>query len=118
MNRNGREIDGGQATIEVVGGAVVLVIAGLLGLQLLGAGYAAVMAGNAAEAAALAAANGRNARKAALDAVPGWPARAISVRAAGGRVRVELRPPSLFGMLGGRLAIVEHAMVRTPKRTL
>jgi pyrimidine deaminase RibD-like protein len=104
-----------QASVETVTGAVVLVCVGLIGLQILGAGYAAVMAGHAAEAAALAAANGRNARKAAADAVPGWPERALDVHSAGGSVRVTMHPPSLFGLLGHKLAIRADAAVRTPR---
>ena len=44
----------GQASVEVVASAGFLLLAGLIGLQLLGFGYAVVMADNAAEAAALA----------------------------------------------------------------
>lgn len=104
----------GQASVEVVGGAVALLIAGWVGFQLLGAGYAAVMCGHAVEAAALAAANGKDARAAAQAAVPGWPDRAIDVHRRGGRVRVTLRPPSLFGLLDHKLAITSEAAVRTP----
>ena len=104
----------GQASVEVIGGTVALLFTALIGFQLLGAGYAAVMAGHAAEAAALAVANGHDARGAAARAVPGWPAHALDVRRSGGRVRVTLRPPSLFHLLDGRLAISEQAAVRTP----
>lgn len=102
----------GQASVEVVGGTLALLLAGLVCFQLLAAGYAAVMAGHAAESAALAIANGHDARRAAARAVPGWPARAMEVQRSGGRVRVTLRPPTLFHALDGRLAITERAAVR------
>jgi hypothetical protein len=95
----------GQASLELLGGAIALFLTGLLALQLLGAGYAAVMADHAAEAAALALANGRPARPAAREAVPGWPEGAISVQARGGDVRVRLRPPSPLRFLRERLQV-------------
>ena len=70
----------GQASIELLGGAVAVLLAGFIGLQLLGAGYAAVMADHAAEAAALASLNGRSPEDAARSAVPGWPTIALDVQ--------------------------------------
>jgi len=102
----------GQASIELVGGALGLLAVALAGFQLLAAGYAAVMADHAAEAAALALANGREGRPAAQAAVPGWPARATRVRVDGGAVRVTLVPPSPLGFLRGRLAAHATATVR------
>lgn len=102
----------GQASVEVVAGAVAMLVAGLVALQLLGAGYAAVMADHATEAAALAVATGGDPRRAARSAVPGWPSRSLHVRHSGGHVRVTLVPPSLFGALGRRLSITSQADVR------
>ena len=80
-------------------------------MQLLAAGYGAVMADHAAEAAALALVNGRPPAQAAARAVPGWPSRAASVRVVGARVHVRLEPPSAFGFLRGRLASHGEAAV-------
>jgi hypothetical protein len=107
--------DRGQASVEVIAGAVAVLLAGLIGLQLLGAGYAAVMADHATESAALAIATGADPRRAARSAVPGWPAHSMRVRRRGGQVRVTLVPPSLFGALGRRLAITSEANVRPPR---
>ena len=102
--------DLGQASVELLAGAAVLLLVGLLAFQLLAIGYAAVMADHAAEAAALALANGRNARA----AVPGWPPGAASVRTSGGRVFVTLVPPSPLRVLRDRLAATGEAAVRLP----
>jgi hypothetical protein len=72
------------------------------------------MADHAAEAGALAIANGRPAGAAAKAAVPGWPDRAIRVTVRGDEVAVTLRPPSPFGFVRRRLQITGHAVVRGP----
>ena len=46
----------GQASVELLGAVPALLLLGLVAFQLLAVGYAAVLAGNAAEAGALAAA--------------------------------------------------------------
>jgi len=99
-----RSDDRGQASVELLGGAVVVVLAGLIGLQLLGAGYAAVMADQAAEAAGLAALNGRSPEAAARAAVPGWPDSAMDVSRHGDAVSVTLRTPSPLRILRRRLS--------------
>jgi hypothetical protein len=106
----------GQASVEVVGSAGFLLLAGLIGFQLLGFGYAAVMADNAAEAAALAIVNGRDPGAAAREALPAWPAGAVRVRAERGRVTVTLLPPSPLRLLRERLATTAEAVVREPPR--
>ena len=83
----------GQASVELVGTLGALALAALVAFQLLAAGYAAVMADHAAEAAALALANGREPGGAARAAIPGWPRSAVRVRSDGRRVAVELTPP-------------------------
>jgi hypothetical protein len=95
--------DSGQASVELLGGALAMLLAGLIGLQVLGAGYGAVMADHAAEAAALAIFNGRPPETAVRTAVPGWPDGAIGVDRTGDLVRVRLRAPSLLRSLRGRL---------------
>jgi hypothetical protein len=96
------------------GQASVAVVVSLLALQLLAAGYAAVMADHAAEAGALALANGRPAADAARSAVPGWPHGAAHVQVEGDTVRVTLEPPSPFAYLRGRLSATGRAVVRRP----
>jgi hypothetical protein len=91
-----------------------VLLAGLLALQLLGAGYAAVMADHAAEAAALALANGDRPGGAARAALPGWPHGATRVEVRGDAVAVTLRPPSVFGFLRRRLSVTGRAVVRRP----
>jgi hypothetical protein len=103
-----------QASVEVAAGALAVLLAALVSLQLLAAGYAAVMADHAAEAGALALANGKQVDAAAQAAVPGWPAGATRVAVRGEAVEVTLRPPSPFGFLRRRLAITGHAAVRRP----
>jgi hypothetical protein len=97
-----------------VGGALAVLLAGLLGFQLLAAGYAAVMADHAAEAAALALVNGRAAAPAAHAAVPGWPSSATRVRVRGETVRVTLFPPSPVPFLRGRLAATGEGTIHLP----
>jgi pyrimidine deaminase RibD-like protein len=102
----------GQASVELAASADVAVVVSLLALQLLAAGYAAVMADHAAEAGALALANGRPAADAARSAVPGWPHGAAHVQVEGDTVRVTLEPPSPFAYLRGRLSATGRAVVR------
>jgi hypothetical protein len=104
----------GQASVELVGGAVGLMLVALVAFQLLAAGYAVVMADHAAEAAALALVNGRTASDAALSAVPGWPRDAARVRTRGSRVYVTLVPPSPLRLLRDRLTVTGDAAVRLP----
>jgi hypothetical protein len=102
----------GQASIELIGGAVAVLLLGLIGFQLLAVGYAAVMADHAAEAAALAVANGADPAEAAAGAVPGWPRRGLRVRRDAGRLHLTLLAPSPLRFLRGRLAITSEAVVR------
>src|SRR5947208_1771104 len=70
----------GQASVELVGGLPALLVVGLVVLQLLAIGDAKVLAGDAAEAGALALAGGADAARAARDAVPGWSKAGMRVR--------------------------------------
>ena len=86
----------------------------LLGLalaQLLAVGYAAVLAGNAAEAGALALAARADAEASVRNALPGWSRAGASVRVAGGRVTVRLRPPSLMAAVARKLEVASTASV-------
>ena len=104
----------GQATVELAAGAVEVAFVALLVLQLLAAGYAAVMADHAAEAGALALANRRSVQDAARSAVPAWPEKATRVEIEGDAVRVTLAPPSPLPFLRRRLAVTGRAAVRRP----
>jgi hypothetical protein len=104
----------GQASIEFVAFAAALLLASLIAFQSLAAGYAAVMADHAAEAAALALVNRRPVAEAAADAVPGWPRSAMLVRRERGTVVVTLLPPSALRILRGRIAIRAEAAVLPP----
>ena len=105
----------GQASVELVAAGGALILIALVCLEALAVGYGAVMADHAAEAAALALANGRPPTEAARRAVPGWPGRAIRVRSGGGRVSVELIPPAPVPFLRRRLALTSDAAVRMPQ---
>lgn len=101
-----------QATVELVAALPALLLAGLLALQLLVAGYALTLADGAAEAGALALASGRPAVVAARDALPGWVEDDVSVSVEGGRVTVTLRPPSPIPALGRALSVASSAQAR------
>lgn len=105
----------GQASVELVAGLPLLVLAGLVALQLLAAGYAVTLADAAAEAGALALAAGQPPREAVRAALPGWARGRVSVTVEGGRVGVTLRPPSPFGSLAERLAVDSSAFARRPR---
>lgn len=64
--------ESGQASIELVAGLPALLLAALVALQLLAAGYALTIADGAAEAGALSLASGRPAEAAVRSALPGW----------------------------------------------
>jgi hypothetical protein len=104
----------GQAIVELLGALPALLVVGLVALQLLAVGYAAVLAGNAAEAGALALAGGANPGAGARDALPGWSRSRARVSVGGGRVRVGLRPPSPLRALGRRLEVHAEARVELP----
>ena len=102
----------GQATVELVAALPVLLLAALVALQLLAAGYAMTLADGAAEAGALALASGGSAAGAAREALPGWARDDVSIAVSGGTVSVRLRPPSPVPGLSKRLAISSSASAR------
>lgn len=106
----------GQATVELLAAIPVLLLAGLLALQLLAAGYALTLADAAAEAGALALAAGRPARSAVSEALPGWADDDSEVMVHGGEVTVRLRPPSPFPPLADRLVVTSSAFARKAER--
>lgn len=102
----------GQSTVELVAALPALLLAGLLALQLLAAGYALTLADGAAEAGALALAAGQPAGTAARAALPGWAANDVEVSVAGGRVSVRLEPPSPLPALADQLVVTSTAAAR------
>jgi hypothetical protein len=111
---DGRGTERGQASVELLAGVPALLLAGLMALQLLAVGYSVTLADGAAEAGALALAADRPARPAVRDALPGWADRRVVIEVRGGRVAVELRPPSPVRGLSERLAVGSSAWVRRP----
>ena len=101
----------GQATVELLGGLPLVLGLGLAMCQLLAAGYSALLAGNAAEAGALALAARADAHASARRALPGWSRARAEVRVRGGRVTVRLRPPSLLPGVGHALETASTASV-------
>jgi Flp pilus assembly protein TadG len=101
----------GQATVELLGAVPALLLLGLVSFQILAVGYAAVLAGNAAEAGALAAAGGADAREAARAAVPGWQRARMQVDVDTDRIRVHMRPPSPLNRVEKVLEVAASAEV-------
>jgi hypothetical protein len=104
----------GQASVETIALVPALVLVGLGILQLLALGYASVLAGNAAEAGALALAAGGDARAGVRDALPGWSKARARIDVDGGRVEVHLRPPSPIRALAKELEVSANATVEAP----
>jgi hypothetical protein len=102
----------GQATVELVAALPALLLAALVALQLLVAGYAMTLADGAAEAGALALASGGSVTEAARGALPGWAEDDVSVAVDGGRVSVRLRPPSPLEAIARRLEVTSSAAAR------
>jgi hypothetical protein len=104
----------GQASVELLGALPVVLVLGLVLMQLLAVGYACVLAGNAAESAALAVASGGEAVAAARAAVPGWSSTGMQVEVKGGRVEITMRPPSALEALARKLEVHAAAAVEAP----
>ena len=101
----------GQASVELLGALPVVLVAGLVLAQLLAIGYAASLAGDAAEEAALALASGRDARTAARAALPGWSRAGMRVESERGRVSVRLQAPSPLRAVARRISLEASAAV-------
>ena len=106
-----RVAERGQARVELLGALPAILLAGLIVFQLLAVGYAKVLAGNAAEAAALAAAGGGEVRGAARSAVPGWSRARMRIESRGGVIRVRMRPPSPLRAVARELEVEATAAV-------
>jgi hypothetical protein len=105
----------GQASVELLAGIPALLLAGLICLQLLAAGYSATLADGAAESGALALAAGRPAEPAIRAALPGWADGRVQTDVSGSRLEVSLRPPSPLAALGRALEVSSTAWVRRPE---
>lgn len=101
--------DGGQASVELVALAPLVVAVVLAAAQVLAAGAARELADHAAEAGAVALLQGGDPKAAARDAVPGWSRGRLAVRVDGRRVRVRLRPRAFLPALAGMLATTGEA---------
>ena len=104
----------GQASVELLAVLPVVLVVALLLAQLLAIGYASVLAGNAAEAAALALAGGGDPHAAARAALPGWSKAHARLSVHGGEVHLRLRPPALLHAFGRRLEVHAEAAVEAP----
>lgn len=105
----------GQASVELVAALPALLLAALVSLQLLAAGYAMTLADGAAEAGALALASGGRAAEAARGALPGWAKDSVAVSVEGGTVTVRLRPPSPFRAVADHLEVTSSASARSAR---
>lgn len=101
----------GQATVEALAGIALFLLTGAICFQLLATGHAASLADGAAQAAAVAALNGRSADRAARRSLPGWAASRAEVVKAGEFIRVTVRPPSVAGPLAGLLRVSSNVRV-------
>jgi len=104
----------GQATIELLATLPLVLLVALVVTQVTAIGYSTVLAGNAAEAGALALAGGADPRAAARASLPGWSRARGRVAVKGGEVTVRLRPPTLLRSLARRLEITAAAEVERP----
>jgi hypothetical protein len=104
----------GQAAVELVAAVPLVLLLALVIAQVLAVGYAGVLAGNAAEAGALAMAGGGDPRAAARAALPGWSRAHGEIAMQAGEVRVRLRPPALLPVLARTLEVHAGAAVEAP----
>ena len=104
----------GQASVELLAALPFVLLAGLLCLQLLAAGYALTLADGAAEAGATALASDLPSEPAVEAALPGWAAERVEVERDGGRVTIRLRPPSPLEPVARALEVSSSAWIRRP----
>lgn len=107
----------GQALVELVATAPLVLLCALLSLQALAAGAAYVYADNAAHVAALAGQLGGDTAAAARAALPGWSRGRVRVAERDGRVTVTVRPRALVPPLARLLTARASAVVVSPPVT-
>ena len=108
----GRRGRAGQASLELLAALPALALAAALALQLMIVGYSMTIADGAAEAGALAGTAGRDAKEAAVEALPAWARDRSHVSAGGGRVVVEIRPPAPLATVAKALTVSSEAWSR------
>jgi pilus assembly protein CpaE len=101
--------DGGQASVELVALAPVVLIVGVAILTLLAARGASGQAAAAAQAGAMALIQDTDPRDAARDALPAEARRRATIRLAGRAVTVTVRPQTRIGFFGDMLAATASA---------
>ena len=111
----GTESERGQASVELLGTLPAALLVAALAWQVVLAGHATWLAGNAARVAARAQAVGADPEAAARGALPTYLRRHLVVEPRGDRVRVEVRPPLVLGRwsaplkVGASAALERHA---------
>ena len=100
----------GQAAVELLGTLPLILAVAIAAAQLLAVGYSSVLAGNAAEAGALALAGGGDAHGGSRGAAPVVAARAGS-RQMAARCGCGLWPPTLLRALAGEFEVTGRAAV-------
>ena len=110
-----RRARSGQASIELLAALPALALATALALQLLLVGYSMTIADGAAEAGALAGAAGEDAKRSAVEALPGWARGRAHVSVDDGRVTVQLRPPAPLTVVSKALEVSSEAWSRSPR---
>lgn len=103
----------GQALVELIATAPLVILFGLLCCQALAAGSAYVCADNAAHAAALAQQLGEDGRQAARDSLPGWSRGGVRVRSGSGTVEVWLKPRAILPPLSKLMTVHARAFYVT-----
>ena len=102
----------GQASVELVAAMPLVLGVAVVCLQLLAAGYALTLADGAAEAGALAIAADLPPAPAVESALPGWARDRVKLERQGGRLTVDLRPPSPLAALADALQVSSTVWVR------
>jgi hypothetical protein len=93
----------GQASVELLGMLPLALLIALAIAQLLAAGSARELAGNAAEAGAAALLQGADPTEAVHRALPGWSRDRAKVHVSGHRVEIHLRPRTVIPLVANHL---------------
>jgi len=107
-------MQGGQASVELLGAVPAVFLVALVLFQLGAVAYASVLAGSAAEAGALAMTARADPVAGARESLPGWSRARARVIASHGRVRVSLRPQSPIAAVSRALEVHSEASVNAP----
>lgn len=111
----GTESERGQASVELLGTLPAALLVAALAWEVVLAGHATWLAGNAARVAARAQAVGADPEAAARGALPSYLRRHLVVESRGDRVHVEVRPPLVLERWSAPLEIgASAALERHP----